>query len=161
MAGRDSARSLNSGSGRTGKKRVAIPAIGTAVSGLLAAQNRLQIAATNIVNANTTSPIGSFADAEAIQARNQAFQPKRAHNISVPGGVSSLAVDIRPPTFSVFSPDDPNANEDGIVGFPNVSLAEEFVQLRIAAQTYKANATVIRTALEIEDALLDAFDNRN
>lgn len=128
------------------------------LSGLVAASSRLQISANNIVNINTTSRVP-----EATQklAGQDAYQPQRAKNTPLKtGGVRTTPVPVSPSQLTIFSPGDPNANDDGLVNIPNISLAEEIVQLKIAAQTYKANAAVIRTAVEIEDALLDAFKKK-
>lgn len=124
-------------------------AIQIGLSGLVAASSRLQTAANNIANVNTTSRTGG--------AGGAGFQPQRTQQTPLPGGgVQATQVPVTPSHQTVFSPGDANANDAGQVDFPNVSLAEEMVQLKIAAQTYKANAAVIRTALELSDALLEA-----
>lgn len=125
------------------------------LSGLVASSSRLQISANNIANINTTSQVP---EATQTLAGRQAYQPQRAQNTPLAtGGVRTTAVPVTPSQLTIFSPSDLNANEDGLVNIPNISLAEEIVQLKIAAQTYKANAAVIRVAAEIEDSLLDAF----
>ena len=132
-----------------------LQAIQIGLSGLVASSSRLQIAANNIVNINTTSQVP---EATQTLAGQQAYQPQRAQNTPLAtGGVRTTPVPVTPSQLTIFSPSDLNANEDGLVNIPNISLAEEIVQLKIAAQTYKANAMVIRVAAEIEDALLDAF----
>ena len=47
------------------------------------------------------------------------------------------------------------ASPTGLSAFPNVDLVEEAVNQKIALASYKANAAVIRTQQEIDDALLD------
>lgn len=133
-----------------------ISALQTALSGLLSASTRAQIASSNIVNANVESSRTFSADSSSSIAGNRAYQPLRATDVSAPGGgVRTVASPIRPSQTPVFSPGSPLANDEGLVNLPNVSLAEEFVQLRIAVNTYKANAAVIRTADEILGSLLD------
>ncbi len=122
--------------------------IKTGLSGLVAASSRLQVSANNIVNANSVSPTGSFADAARV------YQPQRAINTPLAGGgVKTSTATLSPPQVPVFAPDSPLSDGNGFVNIPNVSLAEEIVQLKIAAQAYKASATVIRTA----DALLETL----
>ena len=132
-----------------------LQALHIGLSGLVASSSRLQISANNIVNVTTTSRVP-----EATQklAGQQAYQPQRARNTPLKtGGVRTTPVPVTPSQLTIFSPSDANANGDGLVNIPNISLAEEIVQLKIAAQTYKANAAVVRVAAEIEDSLLDAF----
>lgn len=132
-----------------------LQALHIGLSGLVASASRLQISANNIVNVNTSSRVP-----EATQklAGQEAYQPQRAKNTPLKtGGVRTTPVPVTPSQLTIFSPSDPNANDDGLVNIPNISLAEEIVQLKIAAQTYKANAAVVRVAAEIEDSLLDAF----
>ena len=132
-----------------------LQALQIGLSGLVASSSRLQVSANNIVNANTTSRVP---EATQTLASQNAYQPLRAQNTPVAtGGVRSTPVPVSPSQLTIFSPSDLNANEDGLVNIPNVSLAEEFVQMTIALQTYKANAAVIRVAAEMEDSLLDAF----
>jgi flagellar basal-body rod protein FlgC len=125
-----------------------ISAIHIGLSGLQAATKRFNVAANNIVNASTTSRPGE-----------QGFVPFRIVNTPRPGGgLTAEAVPVNPPSIPLFNPDSPNANADGLVNFPNVSLVEEIVQLKMAEHTYKASALIIKTALETERTLLDAFD---
>ena len=66
----------------------------------------------------------------------------------------------RDPAFvPSFSPDSPFADEQGLVNAPNVSLDEEMVNLKIAEHAYKANAQVIKTSSEMQDALRDALNS--
>ena len=126
----------------------------TGLSGLLASTTRLNVAANNIANINTTSRVPTPEAAQSL-AGQQAYQAKRTFNQALEnGGVRATAVPVKPAHQPVYAPNDANANEDGIVNYPNLSLAEEIVQLKIAAQTYKANAAVIRTAFELSDTLL-------
>lgn len=129
------------------------------LSGLIASSSRLQTAANNIANVRTTSRVpasGNTPTADESLARQQAFAPQRTQQTPLPGGgVKARQVPVDPSHVTAYAPDDPNANTEGLVNFPNVSLAEELVQLRIAAQTYKANALVIRTAEEISDVLIN------
>ena len=60
----------------------------------------------------------------------------------------------------MYSPDSPFANSEGIIGVPNVDLAEEAVNLQIARTTYKANAAVIRVTEELSDELLRVLDKK-
>ncbi|MEE8371914.1 MAG: flagellar basal body rod C-terminal domain-containing protein [Sphingomonadales bacterium] len=130
-------------------------AIRIGLSGLVSASNQVQIASSNIVNANNTSRIDDGSDAARLAAK-KAFQPQRAQQSPLAGGgVMTTAVPVKPSQLVAFSPGDPNANTEGLVNFPNVSLATEFVNLILAEQAFKASAALIRTADEIERTLIE------
>ena len=130
----------------------------TALSGLNAATQRAEIAARNIVNANSAGrdPGGPAPLASETLAGIQAYQPKRFVQHSLPGGgVGGQAVPVKPATYPVYDPTNPAADENGTIQYPNVSLETEFAQLTIAVNSYKANAKVIKTIDETLGSLLD------
>ena len=55
----------------------------------------------------------------------------------------------------VFDPRDARANEDGLVAAPNVNLEENLVGARQDRAMFLANIAVVRTADEMNGALLD------
>lgn len=117
------------------------------LSGLLSAQTRLQVAADNIANSQTTS-----------SRDDKGFTPQVPVSEPLPdGGVRTEAVAKDPASRPLFAPRSPQADEDGFVQAPNVSLAEEIVRSRQAVLTYKANAEVLRRELGTIDDLLEAF----
>lgn len=131
-------------------------AIRIGLSGLVSASNQVQIASSNIVNANNTSRIDDGGSEATRLAAKKAFQPQRAQQSPLAGGgVMTTAVPVKPAQLVAFSPGDPNANTEGLVNFPNVSLATEFVNLILAEQAFKASAALIRTADEIERTLIE------
>lgn len=133
-----------------------INGINTSLSGLLAASTRANTAANNIVNAfNTSTPLGGDTSTAAIRTA-RAYVPQRVINSPLKyGGVVAQKVPVSPSSLTVFNPNDPVSNEQGFVDIPNVDHAIEFSELIKAKHAYKANATVIRTLSEIEDAALD------
>lgn len=135
---------------------VMINGINTSLSGLLAASTRANTAANNIVNAyNTSTPAGGDTSTAAIRTA-RAYVPQKVVNSSQSnGGVTASKVPVNPASLSVFNPNDPVSNEQGFVDIPNVSLEVEFAELIKAKHAYKANAAVLRTLAETEDAALD------
>lgn len=122
-----------------------------ALSGLFASQRRLETAASNIVNAH------SAGDA----AGRPAYTPQRAVTEPAPGGgVAVRTVPLSPGHVSLFAPDHPGADASGLVSFPNVSLAAELVEIKMAVHSYKASAKLIERADEMAQALLDTTDRR-
>lgn len=62
-----------------------------------------------------------------------------------------------PAYYAASDPFSPYANADGLVATPNVDLANELVQIKMAEVAYKANASIIKTSKEMDDYLLDAL----
>ena len=75
-------------------------------------------------------------------------------------GVRSEIVSAGRPFVPSYSPDSPFANAEGLIGVPNINLAEEAVNLLIAETTYKANIATLKTAEELSDELLSIVDDR-
>ena len=133
-----------------------INAIKIAHSGLLAATNRTEVAARNIVNVNAAGQPAFAVEPSAALQGALAYQPRRAVNIPAPaGGVRGTSQPISPATFSVFAPNDPAADSGGLLAYPDVSLAREFTELKLAEHAYKANALVIGA---LDDALGEVID---
>ena len=55
----------------------------------------------------------------------------------------------------VYMPDHPDANEDGYVLMPNVSVVTEMVEMISASRSYEANVTAFNSAKEIAKMSLD------
>lgn len=133
-----------------------ISGINTSLSGLLAASTRASTAANNIVNAyNTSTPVGGDSSTAALRT-TRAYVPQRTINSSQKnGGVIATNVPVNPASLSVYSPENPVSNDQGFVNIPNVDIAIEFSELIKAKHAYKANAAVLRTLFETQDAALD------
>lgn len=133
-----------------------INGISTSLSGLLAASTRANTAANNVVNAyNTSMPVGGDRKTAAIQT-SRAYVPQKVVNSSQKnGGVIAIKVPVSPASLSVYNPDDPVSNDEGFVDIPNIDMAVEFSELIKAKHAYKANAAVLRTLSEVQDAALD------
>lgn len=129
-----------------------INAIGIALSGLNAATQRVNAAASNVANVTTAGSLeeGGKAPYDALEARQSTNEQ---------GGVRSEVVSAGRPFVPSYAPDSPFANSEGLIGTPNVDLAEEAVNLNLAELTYKANVGVLKTADEMSDELLSIFDD--
>ncbi len=128
-----------------------------ALSGLRAADIRLSIAANNIVNISSAGHTDKGAQ-EAGEAAVTAFQPATATASSTAGGgVVVTATPVNPGTVPIFNPGNPLADSNGFVAYPNVSLAEQMIELKLASLSYEANAKVIETESELLRTLLDSF----
>lgn len=130
---------------------MAIDAINTALSGLFASSRSLAVSANNVPNAQTTQTTDGKGNTV-----NAPYVPKQVNNTSVQnGGVTTSLSDISPASVSFFAPDNLAADENGMTAFPNVNLEQETANQLLAANTYKANASIIKRENEVFKSLLD------
>ncbi len=135
-----------------------INAISTAISGLAASMKRLGASASNIANFATTGSLE--------EGGKPPYSPKTVQQVTVADrngnslGVHTVTYTKDPAFVPAFDPDSPFADSEGNIGVPNVSLAEEAVNLKIAELAYKANLMVIRTEEEMQEALMKSFDRK-
>ncbi|MFP4313148.1 MAG: flagellar basal body rod protein FlgC [Alphaproteobacteria bacterium] len=129
-----------------------INTISIALSGLNAATQKLNASASNVANVTTA---GSLEDGGKAPYDALTTQQKAQEN----GGVRSDVVSSGRPFVPAYDPDSPFANAEGIIGAPNVDLAEEAVTMNLAEMTYKANIATLKTAEEMSDELLNIFDD--
>ncbi|MBX2833847.1 MAG: flagellar biosynthesis protein FlgC [Micavibrio sp.] len=130
-----------------------INAITTALTGLAAASQKVTASANNIANVTTG---GSLEDGEKAPYTPQTVQQETLKG----GGVKTNIAAKNPPFTPSYSPDSPLADSNGIIGLPNVDLAEEGVNLMLSEVEYKANLKVIETAAELSDELIKSLDKK-
>ena len=122
-----------------------------AVSGLRAQSRRLEISADNVANVLS---LGVHPD--PALAKPEAFTPQRtAFVANAYGGVEAKAVPVTPPAYLSLQPNHPDADADGLVPLPNVSLEREMVDQILALRMFEANVKVIQTQDRMLGALLD------
>jgi len=141
-------------------------AINTAVSGLHAASRRVEASASNIANARVSIDPQDTRTGDRPRQEQQpqdrpaperpVYEPVRVYESTVEGGgVKAEFTPVDPPHVMLYDPDDRLANEDGMVGRPNVDYAREFVNMSQAEHAYKANLKTIAT----ENAMIGALLN--
>jgi flagellar basal-body rod protein FlgC len=127
-----------------------ISAINTALSGLNAASRRLENSANNIANQFSTSTSLNG------QRVDKPYTPQQIKQVTLEaGGVATVTTDKDPASVSYFDPSNPQANEQGLVAFPNVDTAQELIGQQVAAYDFKANLKTIETANKMQQKLLD------
>jgi len=116
----------------------------------------------SLISGATLSSLFAQARSLAVSAANVAnlrsvnYEPQRVVQTSGPeGGVRAATVPITPPSVLVYDPNNPAADNDGLVALPNVSLEEEFVVQLQAKVAYKANLAALETQDEVLGDLLD------
>ncbi len=121
-------------------------------SGLSAERLRMEVIANNIANANTTRTRegGPFRRRDVVFAT--AFEGLSNDEF---GGVQVAGIQADGSELPrVYRPGHPDADASGYVTMPNVSLANEMVDLITASRAYEANLRSLRTFRQmVENAL--------
>lgn len=130
--------------------------INISASALTAQRLRMDVASSNIANADTTR--GKFVNGEwqPYQRKMVVFQPKstsfqsmlsKAQNNTQSEGVKALELrDDKQPFKLVYQPEHPDADDQGYVKLPNVDPLKEMVDLMSSTRSYEANVTVMNAA---------------
>lgn len=146
-----------------------------AASGLSAQRQRLETAATNIANADTTRGAdGQPYRRRVVEMQSQAFAPGMttaptvetlfamatpegaAQQLDAAHGVDVTAiVEDTSEGPLLYDPGHPDADENGYVRYPNVDTTQEMVDLLDARRIYEANATVFQSAKQMLRRSLD------
>ncbi len=120
------------------------------LSGMDVAAKRLGNSANNVANINSTALVR---EGKTIQ---ETYLPKDIVQISQEaGGVDSYLKSRTPASIKVSDPENPTADENGMIDMPNVSLEEEVVQQQMATYDFKANLKALKAQDEMEQSLLD------
>jgi flagellar basal-body rod protein FlgC len=122
--------------------------IDIAVSGLRAQNKQMEVISSNIANART-------ADAGKGEPYRRLEAILKTDKDDISGvQVGQIAKDMS--EFErVLDPGNPEADENGYVQMPNVSLPIEMMNLSLATRTYQANAAVLRRYQQMVDTTLE------
>jgi flagellar basal-body rod protein FlgC len=128
-------------------------------SGLSVERTRVNLASSNLANAETTRTAagGPYQRLDPViqavpfgPALGEATTPTPA----IDPTISSIVADGTPGR-KVYSPGHPDADPEGFVTFPNVNPVHEVVNLMSASRGYEANATAIETLKTMAQRGLD------
>jgi flagellar basal-body rod protein FlgC len=133
-------------------------AISASASALAAERMRIEVAVSNLANAESTrGPDGQpyrrrdvVLAAEPVNAFQEALGRAAATGVRVAAVVQDQA-----PLRQRYEPSHPDANAEGYVALPNVDPSEEMVDMISAARAYQANLTAISM---IRDLLTRALE---
>ena len=132
--------------------------ITTALSGLQAAVARLAGAASNTANMRTRGPVPATPPSEPLPAERQPRVYQAVETVQTAeagGGVRARHEPVRPSYLIEHDPESVHANEDGEVAAPNVDMVSDVVDQLEALRAFRANLSVIRTAEEMDESVLD------
>ena len=125
-------------------------------SALNAQRTRMNVIASNLANAQSTrTPEGGPYNRKEVilGAQRQSSPFEVALQGQLRDGVSEvhvldIASDGHSPRLE-YEPDHPDANAQGYVAYPNVSVMHEMVDLLSASRAYEANVTAINAAKDM------------
>ncbi len=113
-------------------------------SGLYAQRVRISVAATNIANADVTRTLqGGPYVAKDVVLRAVPLSQKNPY---LQGVEVEAIVNSKRPFKMVYDPDNPDADKNGYVKYPNVDVVTEMVELLSASRAYEANLAVVSSS---------------
>lgn len=124
-----------------------IPAVESTASALEAERIRMEVIGQNIANANTTRGV----DGQPFRRQQVVFESVLRQELGAAGAgpakvtVSKIVPDPRPFRL-VYNPGHPDADAQGMVALPNISIHEEMADMIAAARAFEANLAVVKTA---------------
>ena len=135
-------------------------ALEISASGMSAQRAKIDVISSNVANVHTTRVEGgSYYKRQVIVLRESKLSPDFSSILSyeIGGGIGGelSGVEIveitsiqEPPKF-IYEPNHPDANEEGMVSYPNINIIEEMVNMIMSSRAFEANLTVFNTAKEM------------
>ncbi|MGE5492288.1 MAG: flagellar basal body rod protein FlgC [Actinomycetota bacterium] len=119
----------------------------------MAAQTvRLNTVASNLANAHSAA--GSESD--IYRARKPVFAAV-FHNDSQAAGARVQVLDVvesQEPASKAYEPDNPLANQEGVVFYPNVNPVAEMTDMMSASRAFETNVEVLQRVKAMQQSLL-------
>jgi flagellar basal-body rod protein FlgC len=127
-----------------------------ALSGLKAQRVRMNVIALNIANAETTrTPEGGPFRRQLALFRGEQMRP--GSNPERLGVRVKRIITDKSPFRTVFNPVHPDADADGYVKLPNITMAVEMVDLISAQRAYDANIAVMVSERRMNQRALEVI----
>lgn len=122
--------------------------IDTAGSSLTAHRVMMDVISENLANVRTTQTEAGGPYRRKVPVFAERLETVMEGNSSSQIGgvkVERIAEEDTPPRM-VFDPGHPDAGEDGLVAYPNVSVVREMADMMAATRAYEANLSVVESA---------------
>jgi flagellar basal-body rod protein FlgC len=135
-----------------------LSAIAASATALNAERTRIEVAVSNIANAESTKGAGGqpyrrrdvILGEQPLTDFDNALGSVGATGVSVVGVVQDQS-----PFRKRYEPSHPDADADGFVSLPNVDAPQEMVDMLSAARAYQANLAAINTVRDMVQKALD------
>ncbi len=131
-------------------------AMEVSASGLSAERTRMNVAASNLANAQTTQAAGGgpYKRKDVVLQAVQVPGTSGPYAQAIKGvAVSQVTQDNGPPRLE-YDPGHPQADAKGYVAYPNVNPVEEMVDMITASRAYEAGVTSMSTAVNMAERAL-------
>jgi flagellar basal-body rod protein FlgC len=111
-------------------------------SGMAAQAQRLNVVASNLANADSTTS----ANGQPYKAKQVVFSATPVGGGGAQGVKVTAVVEDNSPMKMIYDPKHPMANEQGYVSMPNVNVVDEMVNMISASRAYQNNVDVMNTS---------------
>jgi flagellar basal-body rod protein FlgC len=131
-------------------------AMEVSASGLATQRTRMNVAASNLANAQTTQSAegGPYKRRDVVAASTGLPGMPGEFADAIKGvEVTQITQDAAPPRLE-YDPGHPNANPQGYVAYPNINPVEEMVDMITASRAYEAGITTMSTAVNMAERAL-------
>jgi flagellar basal-body rod protein FlgC len=127
-------------------------AISASATALNVERTRIEVAVSNIANAESTRGI----DGQPYRRRDVILSPEQVNTFDAALGTAGATgvkvnaiVEDTAPFRKRYEPSHPDADKDGFVSLPNVDAPQEMVDMLGAARAYQANLAAIGMIKEL------------
>lgn len=121
-------------------------------SALAAERVRMDVISQNVANAEITrGPDGKAYQRHQVVFESVLDQQQSAFGMGTGSQsvrVARISTDSRPPRM-IYDPGHPDANDDGMVAVPDISIHEEMADLIASSRSYEANLAVVKNARQM------------
>lgn len=136
-------------------------AMEVSATGLNAERTRINVASSNLANAQTTKTAnGGFYQRRDVLLQsappsNGISGARAGEPVAGVAGVQvrGIQADASPPRLE-YDPNHPDANADGYVAYPNVNVVEEMVDMITASRAYQAGVTALESSVSLAERAL-------
>ncbi len=132
-------------------------AMEVSASGLSAQRTRMNVASSNLANAQTTQGAngGAYKRRDVVMASTAVPEAKGTQYEAYVRGVAvqQITEDQKAPRLE-YDPGHPHANAEGYVAYPNINPVEEMVDMITASRAYEAGITTMSTAVNMAERAL-------
>jgi flagellar basal-body rod protein FlgC len=111
-------------------------------SGMAAQSQRLNVVASNLANADSTTS----ADGKPYRAKEVVFSATPVGSADAQGVKVVRVAESAAPMKMVYDPKHPMADAKGYVTMPNVNVVDEMVNMISASRSYQNNVDVLNTS---------------
>jgi flagellar basal-body rod protein FlgC len=111
-------------------------------SGMAAQSQRLNVVASNLANADSTTS----ANGQPYKAKQVVFSTTSVDASGAQGVKVAQVIEDTSPMKMVYDPKHPMADAQGYVAMPNVNVVDEMVNMISASRAYQNNVDVLNTS---------------